>query len=70
MDPIICCVLGICCPPGSPEHRESLESQLTLHFQGDSDKAKAVCDECYDDFVKAIEKIVKAAEKADKHGGA
>lgn len=66
MDPIICCLMGLCCPPFSPEQREAFEAQIVLHFDGDKDKAKKVCDEIYGDFAKATEKLLKAVRKADK----
>lgn len=66
MDPFICCLLGICCPPFSPEQREAFESQLALHFAGDAKKAKAVADEMFDDFAKMTEKLAAAVRKAEK----
>jgi len=66
MDPVICCLLGICCPPASPEQREAFEAQLTLHFNGDTAKAKAVCESCYADFARATKKIAAAIKKAEK----
>lgn len=64
MDPITCCLLGICCPPASAEQRELFEAQLALHFKGDTAKAKAVCEACFDDFAKATKKIAAAVKKA------
>lgn len=66
MDPIICCLMGLCCPPFSPEQREAFESQLALHFDGDSKKAKAVADDMFDDFAKMTKKLAEAVKKADK----
>lgn len=35
-DPQRCCVLGLCCPPGSPAQRQSLKTWLTGKlFQSD-----------------------------------
>lgn len=28
MDPIVCCILGVCCPPGSPEQAEALNTWI------------------------------------------
>lgn len=66
MDPYICCLLGICCPPFSAEQREAFEAQLVLHFNGDTAKAHAVCEACYDAFAKATKKIAAAVKKAEK----
>ncbi len=29
-DPVVCCILGVCCPPGSEKQREALASALQL----------------------------------------
>lgn len=65
MDQIICCLLGICCAPGSPEHRAAYEAQIALHFGGDTEKAKKVCDATYTEFVKMTKKIAAAVKKAE-----
>lgn len=64
MDPVICCLLGICCPPFSAEQREAFEAQLTLHFNGDKAKARKVCNECYETFAKATKKLAASVKKA------
>ncbi len=66
MDPITCCLLGICCPPFSEEQRELLEAQLTLHFDGDKEKAKKVCDEAFHDFAQATDHLAKAVKRYEK----
>lgn len=66
MDELICCLLGICCPPFSPEHREAFETQLTLHFNGDSEKAKDVADKTYDDFARTCRRLADEVKKHDK----
>lgn len=66
MDEVICCLLGICCPPASKEQREALEAQLTLHFNGDTAKAHQVCEECFDAFAKATKKLAAAVAKLEK----
>jgi len=58
--------MGLCCPPASPEQRELFEAQLTLHFGGDTAKAKQVCDACFADFAKATKKLAAAVAKAEK----
>lgn len=63
MDPVTCCLLGICCPPFSAEQREALEAQLTLHFNGDKEKARCVCNEAYEAFAKATKKLAAAVKK-------
>lgn len=66
MDPVICCLLGLCCPPFSPEQRDAFETQLTRYFAGDDKKAKDVADEIFDDFAKMTEKVAAAVRKAEK----
>lgn len=62
MDPLICCVLGICCPPFSAEQREAFETLITQHV-GDAETAKRIADATFDDFAKAtvrLSQLVKA----------
>lgn len=68
MDPVTCCLLGICCPPFSQEQRDTYEAQLSLHFNGDAAKAKKVCDATFDDFAKMTEKLGHAIQKAEIKG--
>jgi hypothetical protein len=65
MDPVICCLLGICCPPASAEQRESLVKLLKEHFKGDEAKALKVCDEAFEAFAKATKKLASAVKKAE-----
>jgi ribosome recycling factor len=65
MDPVICCLLGICCPPASAEQRESLVKLLMEHFKGDETKARGVCDEAFETFAKATKKLAAAVKKAE-----
>lgn len=66
MDPVICCLLGICCPPASQEQRDAFEVQLALHFKGDAAKVKAVSDAVFGDFAKMTKKLAAAVKKAEK----
>lgn len=61
-DPILCCVLGICCPPGSAEQFAAFEDALTEQFKGDRSKAIKVAEKMRDDLVKFSEKMAKACE--------
>ena len=60
MDPVTCCLLGICCPPGSSEQLATFEGVLAEHFGGDSDKAAKVVEKMRDDLIKFSEKLAKA----------
>lgn len=66
MDPVLCCVLGICCPPFSPEQRETLENILTLELR-DADAAKKIVDMVFDDFAKVTARL-KALVAETRHG--
>jgi hypothetical protein len=66
MDPVICCLLGICCPPASAEQRDAFVSLLTAHFKGDAAKALGVADETYEVFAKATKKLAAAVKKAEQ----
>lgn len=66
MDPVICCLLGICCPPSSEEQRATLENFLVQHFEGDEEKAKAACDEAFEHFAKGTEKLLECVKKHEK----
>lgn len=58
MDPITCCLLGICCPPGSPEQLATLEKLLTAHTK-DEAKAKRIAFACHADLEKLGKKLAK-----------
>lgn len=62
MDPITCCLLGICCPPFSQEQREALTKVLTAHYRGDAEKAATIVDVVFDDFAKATVRIRQLSE--------
>ena len=60
MDPITCCLLGICCPPFSPEQRELFVKVLTEKFG--AEKAEKIAAETYEQFAEATRKIAEAAQ--------
>lgn len=64
MDPV-CCLAGICCPPGSPEQLEVLEKMLTEYFKGDATKAKTVAEKVQHDLVQFSHKLLKACEDCE-----
>jgi ABC-type Fe3+-hydroxamate transport system substrate-binding protein len=59
MDPITCCLLGICCPPFSAEQRQTFIEQLALHVG--KEKAEKIADAAFDDFAKATKRIADLA---------
>lgn len=64
MDPITCCLLGICCPPESVEQEDAFLAVLTDHFTGDAEKAKKVVEKMKDDLIHFSKKLAKACEDA------
>lgn len=70
IDPILCCLLGLCCPPFSPEQRVIFEGQMEAYFSGDLKKAKVVTDDLYEDFAEFTQKLAlkvrKLEEKAER----
>lgn len=58
MDPLICCVLGICCPPFSESQREAFEKVLTSKVG--ADKAKLIADDLFKEFAAVTAKIAEA----------
>lgn len=56
MDPILCCILGICCPPFSAGQRDILTKALAEHLK-DADKAAKIVDVVFDDFAKVTERL-------------
>lgn len=63
MDPITCCLLGICCPPGSVEQFATFEKLLAEHIKDDA-KAKTITDALHGDLTKFTKKLAKLL-KAD-----
>ena len=62
MDPITCCLLGICCPPGSVEQLAAFEEALTQHFKGDALKARTVAEKMQHDLEQFTKKLAKECE--------
>lgn len=60
MDPITCCLLGICCPPFSESQRETFEKVLASKVG--VDKAKLIADDLFKEFAAVTEKIAKAVQ--------
>lgn len=67
MDPLTCCLAGLCCPPGSPEQREAFDAMLVEHFKGDKEKAKKVADKQFPAWVKMTTKLAADVKKAEKN---
>lgn len=38
-----CCILGVCCPPGSAEQRATLAKEIQKHYTHLSDEAAEAC---------------------------
>jgi len=60
MDPITCCLLGICCPPFSAEQRELFVKVLADKYG--AEKAEKVAAELFADFAAVTEKIAEAVK--------
>jgi len=61
MDPYICCLLGICCPPASPEQLEAFEKGL-IESNVDPEKAKKLAKQFQKDLVAFTKKLKKAVD--------
>lgn len=61
MDPITCCLLGICCPPFSEGQREAYKKALLASIK-DEAQALKVFEATYDDFARMTEQIAAAAK--------
>ena len=55
MDHVTCCLLGICCPPFSPEQRDTLLEQLAL--QVGKEKAEKIVADVYEEFAAVTKRI-------------
>jgi polyhydroxyalkanoate synthesis regulator phasin len=44
-----CCILGVCCPPGSAEQLDALTQWLIKHTNLKADEAKAAVDKLASD---------------------
>lgn len=60
MDPILCCALGLCCPPASAEQLEAFTKTLSAHCG--EEKAKAVAAKLHKDLIAFTKKLKKAVE--------
>lgn len=56
MDPILCCAIGLCCPPASVEQFEAVEQLMLQHFK-DPKQAKQAALDAFLSFV-AIAKVL------------
>jgi len=61
MDPVICCLLGICCPPFSEGQKDAYLKAL-LNSIKDEAKARKVFDATYEEFAAMTQKIAEAAQ--------
>ena len=61
MDPITCCLLGICCPPFSAEQRETFIKVLAAQT-GDHAKAEKIADDVFDQFAAVTKRIADLAK--------
>ena len=62
MDPITCCLLGICCPPFSAEQRELFVKVIAEKFG--AEKAEFIADRSFKAFASATLEIAAAAKDA------
>lgn len=60
MDPITCCLLGICCPPFSEGQREAFVKVLAEKYG--AEKAEAIAAQSFKAFAAATLEIVEAAK--------
>lgn len=56
MDPVVCCLLGLCCPPFSPAQRETFV-KLIAQQTGDHEKAEKVAIAMFDQFAAVTKRI-------------
>ena len=61
MDPILCCLMGLCCPPFSVGQREAFV-KLLAQQTGDHAKAEKIAAECFDQFAAVTQKIAEMAK--------
>lgn len=62
MDPITCCVLGICCPPESPEQLAAFEKLLMTHGMSE-ERAKKIAKETQKQLVTFTKKLAKLVKE-------
>jgi len=61
MDPFICCLLGICCPPASPEQLDAFIKVLMTHPM-DEEKATKIAKKLQKELTAFTKKLKKAVE--------
>ena len=61
MDPVTCCLLGICCPPASEEQFNALVKVLSDQFQ-DEARGRAIATQVRGALVVFTRKLAKAAK--------
>lgn len=61
MDPILCCLLGICCPPASAEQLDAFVKVLMSHPM-DEAKAKQIAHDLQKELTAFTKKLKKAVE--------
>lgn len=52
MDPILCCAIGLCCPPNSPEQFDAVLALMEQHYKTDKKKAKQAALDAWPHFVE------------------
>lgn len=60
MDPITCCLLGICCPPFSAGQRDAFVKVLAEKYG--TEKAEQIAERAFKAFASATLEIVEAAK--------
>jgi hypothetical protein len=61
MDPIYCCAIGLCCPPGSPEQLDAFVKVLVTNGT-EEEKAKKIAKALQKDLVAFTKKLKKAVD--------
>lgn len=60
MDPVLCCLMGLCCPPFSDGQREAFVKILAEKYG--AEKAEQIAEKAYKAFAAATLEIVEAAK--------
>jgi hypothetical protein len=67
----VCCILGVCCPPGSEAQASALAKEMSQDLGISKDQAKVYADWCLKHFDLApkgkLEPLVSAIVKHAKH---
>jgi hypothetical protein len=67
MDPVICCLLGICCPPFSAEQLDKLTGLLAGRYRLSDAHARAMATDLIDGLRPVIELLQPLIAAAKKH---